>query len=106
MMASMNGTSTPNDVLNLIAERFTENIRELEGALIRVSAVASLSSQPVTRALAEQTLQDFFTTDVEIKPTDIIGQTAKYFHLTFDASSGARDEKHRAGPSGRHVSCP
>ena len=32
MMASMNGTSTPNDVLNLIAERFTENIRELEGA--------------------------------------------------------------------------
>lgn len=84
MMASMNHTSIPNDVLDLIAERFTENIRELEGALTRVTAVASLSNQPVTRALAEQTLQDFFTTDVEVKPTDIISQVAKYFHLTFD----------------------
>lgn len=84
MMASMNHTPIPNDALDLIAERFTENIRELEGALTRVTAVASLSSQPVTRALAEQTLQDFFTADVEIKPTDIIGQVAKYFHLTFD----------------------
>ena len=84
MMASMNHTPIPNDALDLIAERFTENIRELEGALTRVTAVASLSNQPVTRALAEQTLQDFFTADVEIKPTDIIGQVAKYFHLTFD----------------------
>ena len=84
MMASMNHSNIPNDVLDLIAERFTENIRELEGALTRVTAVASLSNQPVTRAMAEQTLQDFFTTDVEIKPTDIIGQAAKYFHLTFD----------------------
>ncbi len=84
MMASMNQSNIPNDVLDLIAERFTENIRELEGALTRVTAVASLSNQPVTRAMAEQTLQDFFTTDVEIKPTDIISQAAKYFHLTFD----------------------
>ena len=84
MMASMNHSNIPNDVLDLIAERFTENIRELEGALTRVTAVASLSNQPVTRAMAEQTLQDFFTTDVEIKPTDIISQAAKYFHLTFD----------------------
>ena len=84
MMSSMNHSNIPNDVLDLIAERFTENIRELEGALTRVTAVASLSSQPVTRTLAEQTLQDFFTTDIEIKPTDIISQVAKYFHLTFD----------------------
>lgn len=84
MMAATNHYSIPNDALDLIAERFTENIRELEGALTRVTAVASLSSQPVTRALAEQTLADFFTTDVEVKPTDIIGQVAKYFRLTFD----------------------
>ena len=84
MIASTNHARIPNDVFDLIAERFTENIRELEGALTRVTAVASLSNQPVTRALAEQTLQDFFTTDVEIKPVDIIGQVAKYFHLTFE----------------------
>lgn len=84
MLAANNHYSIPNDALDLIAERFTENIRELEGALTRVTAMASLSNQPVTRALAEQTLADFFTTDVEVKPTDIIGQVAKYFHLTFD----------------------
>lgn len=93
MIAAMNGSKIPNDVLDLIAERFTENIRELEGALTRVTAVASLSNQPVTRALAEQTLQDFFTTDVEIKPTDIIGQVAKYFHLTFEDIVGSSRTK-------------
>ncbi|WEV69414.1 chromosomal replication initiator protein DnaA [Bifidobacterium sp. ESL0775] len=96
MMASMNHSNIPNDVLDLIAERFTENIRELEGALTRVTAVASLSNQPVSRALAEQTLQDFFTTDVEIKPTDIIGQVAKYFHLTFDDLVGRARTKNVA----------
>ena len=93
MIAAMNGSKIPNDVLDLIAEPFTENIRELEGALTRVTAVASLSNQPVTRALAEQTLQDFFTTDVEIKPTDIIGQVAKYFHLTFEDIVGSSRTK-------------
>lgn len=96
MMSEMNGSNVPNDVLDLIAERFTENIRELEGALTRVTAVASLSNQPVTRTLAEQALQDFFTTDVEIKPTDIIGQVAKYFHLTFDDITGRSRTKNVA----------
>ncbi|MSS12687.1 chromosomal replication initiator protein DnaA [Bifidobacterium tsurumiense] len=96
MMASMNHSNIPNDVLDLIAERFTENIRELEGALNRVTAIASLSNQPVSRAQAEQTLQDFFSTDVEIKPTDIIGQVAKYFHLTFDDLVGRSRTKNVA----------
>ena len=96
MMATMNGSNIPNDVLNLIAERFTENIRELEGALNRVTAMASLSNQPVTRALAEHTLQDFFTSDVEIKPADIISQVAKYFHLTFDDIVGRSRTKNIA----------
>ncbi|MCI1219722.1 MAG: chromosomal replication initiator protein DnaA [Bifidobacterium sp.] len=96
MMATMSRSNIPNDVLDLIAERFTENIRELEGALTRVTAVASLSNQPVSRALAEQTLQDFFTSDVEIKPTDIIGQVAKYFHLTFDDLVGRARTKNVA----------
>ena len=96
MIASRNNVAVPNDVLDLIAERFTENIRELEGALTRVTAVASLNNQPVTRALAEQTLQDFFATDVEIKPTDIITQVAKYFRLTFDDLVGRSRTKNIA----------
>ncbi len=74
----------PNEVLDLIADQVTDNIRELEGALTRVTAMASLNNQPITRTLAEQTLQDFFTTDIEITPTDIITSVAKYFKLTFD----------------------
>lgn len=52
----------------------------------------------MTRALAEQTLQDFFTTDVEIKPTDIISQVAKYFHLTFEDLVGKSRTKNVAVP--------
>ncbi|PLS31031.1 chromosomal replication initiator protein DnaA [Bifidobacterium margollesii] len=84
MKAEIGGLNIPNDVLDLIAEQVTDNIRELEGALTRVTAMASLNDQPVTRVLAEQTMQDFFTTEVEIKPTDIITQVAQYFQLTFD----------------------
>ncbi|RBP99663.1 chromosomal replication initiator protein DnaA [Bifidobacterium xylocopae] len=96
MMAGALGIFIPNEVFDLIAERFTENIRELEGALTRVTAVASLNNQPVTRTLAEQTLQDYFATDVEIKPTDIISQVAKYFHLTFDDLVGRTRTKNIA----------
>ena len=84
MKAQISNLEIPNDVLDLIAEQVTDNIRELEGALTRVTAMASLNNQPITRMLAEQTLQDFFTTEVEIKPTDIITQVAQYFQLTFD----------------------
>ncbi|RBP97758.1 chromosomal replication initiator protein DnaA [Bifidobacterium aemilianum] len=96
MMAANTNMVIPNDALDLIAERATENIRELEGALTRVTAVASLSNQPVSRALAEQALQDFLTMDVEIKPTDIIAQVAKYFHLTFDDLVGRARTKNVA----------
>lgn len=96
MMASMNHCNVPSDVLDLIAERFTENIRELEGALTRVTAVASLSNQPVSKALAEQALQDFFATDIEVRPTDIISQVAQYFHMTFDELVGRQRTKNVA----------
>ena len=52
----------------------------------------------MTRALAEQTLQDFFSTDVDIKPTEIITQVAKYFHLTLMIWWGVRERKRGACP--------
>ncbi|KFF31801.1 chromosomal replication initiator protein DnaA [Bifidobacterium bombi] len=96
MMAANNHTNVPNDVLDLIAQRFTESIRELEGALTRVTAVASLSNQPVSVPLAERALHDLYTSDVEIKPTDIISQIAQYFHLTFDDIVGRSRTKNVA----------
>lgn len=46
------------DVLEFIADRIQKNIRELEGALIRVTAFASLNRTPVTMELAKQVLKD------------------------------------------------
>jgi chromosomal replication initiator protein len=53
----------PPDVLELIATHVKDNIRELEGALIRVSAFASLNREPLTRALAERVLSDILATE-------------------------------------------
>ncbi len=51
-------TPIPDDVLELIATNVRDNIRELEGALIRVSAFASLNRQTITRETAETVLAD------------------------------------------------
>lgn len=81
----------PDDVLEYIASRITTNIRELEGALIRVTAFANLNRQPVDRALAEMVLKDLIT-DTEgtkITPAIILGQTAAYFGLSIEALCSA-----------------
>jgi chromosomal replication initiator protein len=53
----------PNDVLELIATHVRDNIRELEGALIRVSAYASLNREPPTVETAAQILSDLLEAD-------------------------------------------
>jgi chromosomal replication initiator protein len=83
------GMNAPDEVLEYIASRVSSNIRELEGALIRVTAFANLNSQAVDLSLAEIVLRDLITDhETEITPTLIIGQTAQYFSLTLDEISG------------------
>lgn len=74
----------PSEVLSYIASRFTINIRELEGALLRVSAFASLTKQPLSLQLAEMVLKDIVSdpNDQEITPALIKAQTAGYFETT------------------------
>src|SRR5690606_22446026 len=78
-------------VLSYIASRITSNIRELEGALIRVTAFANLNRQPVDESLAVMVLKDFITDTEgeEITPTLIMGQTADYFSVSIDALCSA-----------------
>lgn len=93
---SKNGhpVTVPEDVLNLIASQVTGNIRELEGALIRVVAMSSLSNQPVTQQLAQKTLQDYVVKDIQHTPMDIIRRTASYFGLQpNDIVSAKRSKK-------------
>ncbi len=82
--------SAPDDVLEYIASKISTNIRELEGALIRVTAFASLNRQPVDMGLAEIVLKDLIPDESapEITAPTIMAQTAAYFSLTLDDLCG------------------
>ncbi|AKT50853.1 chromosomal replication initiator protein DnaA [Arsenicicoccus sp. oral taxon 190] len=82
--------TSPDDVLEFIASRISTNIRELEGALIRVTAFASLNHQAVDMTLAEIVLKDLIPADQtnQITPATIMAQTASYFGLTVDDLCG------------------
>ncbi|MFC7787921.1 chromosomal replication initiator protein DnaA [Microbacterium sp. MAHUQ-60] len=81
----------PDEVLEYIATVVSSNIRELEGALIRVSAFASLNRSALDISLAQSVLRDIIDTtdDNIISPTDIITATAAYFKLTVDDLYGS-----------------
>jgi chromosomal replication initiator protein len=74
-------TPIPDDVLDLIATNVRDNIRELEGALIRVSAFASLNRETMTRSLAERVLADILDggRPRQITPRVIIDATSLAF---------------------------
>ena len=80
----------PATVMEFIADRITTNIRELEGALIRVSAFASLNRQPVDVALAEIVLRDLLPdqSGPEITAPMIMSQTATYFGFALNDLTG------------------
>jgi len=82
--------NAPPDALEYIASRISTNIRELEGALIRVTAFASLNRQSVDLQLAEFVLKDLIpeAQGPEITAATIMGQTASYFGLSIDDLCG------------------
>jgi chromosomal replication initiator protein len=88
--ARMDRLDAPHDVLELIASRIERNIRELEGALIRVTAFASLNGQSLDLKLAEVVLRDLIpdATLVEINSSTIMAVTAEYFNTTVDELCG------------------
>ncbi|MFF1837134.1 chromosomal replication initiator protein DnaA [Streptomyces sp. NPDC058231] len=85
--------NAPPEVLEFIASRISRNIRELEGALIRVTAFASLNRQPVDLGLTEIVLKDLIPggedAAPEITATAIMAATADYFGLTVEDLCGS-----------------
>ncbi|WP_040167959.1 chromosomal replication initiator protein DnaA [Microbacterium gorillae] len=81
----------PDEVMEYIATVVSANIRELEGALIRVSAFASLNRSNLDITLAQTVLRDIIDqSDTNaVSPTDIINATAQYFNLTVDDFYGS-----------------
>jgi chromosomal replication initiator protein len=88
--AAQDRLAVPGDVLEFIAERIERNIRELEGALIRVTAFASLNRQPVDTQLAEIVLRDLIPDSAasEITAPTIMAVTAEFFGVTMDELCG------------------
>jgi chromosomal replication initiator protein len=88
--AVQEGLNAPPEALEYIASRISTNIRELEGALIRVTAFASLNRQSVDLQLAEIVLKDLIpeAQGPEITAATIMGQTASYFGLSIDDLCG------------------
>ncbi|WP_099343673.1 chromosomal replication initiator protein DnaA [Actinoplanes sp. SE50] len=80
----------PDDVLEFIASRGSNSIRELEGALIRVTAFASLTRSPVQLSLAEEVLRDFMPDGAgpEITADQIMVSTADYFGVSLEDLRG------------------
>jgi chromosomal replication initiator protein len=81
----------PNDVMEYIASKIASNIRELEGALIRVTAFASLNRQGVDLSLAEVVLKDLIpdTQSPEITAATIMATTATYFGISLEDLCGS-----------------
>ena len=94
--AAMDRLTAPPDVLEFIATKIQTNIRELEGALIRVTAFANLNRQEVDMTLAEIVLKDLIPEggEPEITAGLIIAQTAAYFGLSIDELTGPSRGRH------------
>ena len=104
--AIQEGLNAPPDVLEYIASRISTNIRELEGALIRVTAFASLNRQGVDISLAEIVLKDLIPESQEsgspqITAATIMGQTAAYFGLSIEDLCGT--SRSRVLVTARHI---
>ena len=94
--AAMDRLTAPPDVLEFIASKIQTNIRELEGALIRVTAFANLNRQEVDMTLAEIVLKDLIPEggEPEITASLIIAQTSAYFGLPIEEITGPSRGRH------------
>lgn len=78
--------SLPDDVLTYIAERVDSNIRELEGALLKIISFAGISNQPIDMALAEKAISSIIPEDGIIKITyqKIMDKVCDFYEVTID----------------------
>ena len=102
LKAERDHIEVPPEVVEFVASKFDQSVRELEGALVRVVAWSELTSQPIDITLGERALQDLIPqTENEIPPQLILEETATYFSL----STGDLMSKSRLRPltQARHI---
>ena len=80
--ARLIGRTLPEEVLALVAARVTGSVRELEGALVRITAYAALLKQPMTVDLARQALADFVSAVRRVGLEEIVQAVTEFFGVT------------------------
>lgn len=98
--AEKTGISVPNEVVNLICQKITTNVRDLEAALTRIIAYAELVNKEVTVEVAQRQLKDFFSSPLQNNITvDVIQRTvADYFNLSPNELKGKKRTRQVAFP--------
>ncbi len=86
------------DIINLIAEKISSNIRELEGAITRVVAFSKINQVPATIEVAKNILKDLFPqdTDIKINSQKIIKEVSKYFSIPINILISAKRSQYIA----------
>ena len=98
--ADVEGLNVPNEVMVYIATKIKSNIRELEGALTRIVAYATLTNQTISVELAETALKDIFSenTSVQITASLIQEIVANYYNIRVEDIQGSKKPKNIAFP--------
>ncbi|MFV0314292.1 MAG: chromosomal replication initiator protein DnaA [Anaerotignum sp.] len=90
----------PDDVMAYIAKNIASNIRELEGALTRIVAFATLTNQDITITLAESSLKDIFSENASapVTPDSIQKIVASHYNIRIEDLQGSKKPKNIAFP--------
>jgi len=92
--ATMDRADLPDDVAYFIAARVRTSVRALEGSWIRLLALASLDSRPITVSLAEEALKDLIREEEPVDHNRIIKACAEHFGVTLkDITNGGRTKQ-------------
>ena len=91
----------PDDVAHFIAKHVQKNVRELEGALVKLSAIHSLSRQPLTVEFASHVLKDILPANRVVDVELIQREVARYYKVTVEALR--EDRRHKALSHARQV---
>lgn len=98
--AESQNTYIPEEVLSYIAERIDSNIRELEGALLKIISFAGISHKPIDIPLAEEALRSILPDEgiIKITPQKIIERVATFYNITTDDIIGQSKMKNIVMP--------
>lgn len=82
--AAQDGITLPDSVCTFIARHIQRNVRELEGALVKIAAVHSLTGQPITEEFAAQVLKDILPHNRPVDIEQIQRETARYYKVAVE----------------------